>query len=111
VPDGALSKDIERILEALRAEYLAELPVMIKTLAELVGEAAVQEAAVPLARRAAHQLRGTAGSYGFPEVGEAAGRIEDALEAGAGVPAELVEALATLGDQAGLMGGSSGSSK
>ena len=31
------------------------------------------------ARQQAHKLRGTAGSYGFLEVGEAAGRIEDLL--------------------------------
>src|SRR5262249_42766569 len=31
------------------------------------------------ARTLAHRLRGTAGSYGFPEVGAIVGRVEDAI--------------------------------
>lgn len=32
-------------------------------------------------RRVAHQLRGASASYGFPTIGEAAGRVEDSLHA------------------------------
>jgi HPt (histidine-containing phosphotransfer) domain-containing protein len=36
----------------------------------------------------AHKLHGTAGSYGFPEVGEAARRIEAAVRTVEGTPGE-----------------------
>ena len=83
-------------LAELAAEYAAELPGLIDELARLVEAAAADPAAVPRARAAAHRLRGTAGSYGFAAVGEAAGSIEDALEAGAADVSGLVRALDAL---------------
>ena len=83
-------------LAELAAEYAAELPGLIDELARLVDAAAADPAAVPHARAAAHRLRGTAGSYGFKAVGEAAGSIEDALEAGAADVSGLVCVLAAL---------------
>jgi HPt (histidine-containing phosphotransfer) domain-containing protein len=72
--------DARAELAALAVEYAAHLPALVQALAARVVEAQAHPAAVPEARRAAHTLRGTAGSYGFAAVGEAAGRIEDALE-------------------------------
>jgi len=83
-------------LAELCAEYAAELPGLIDELARLAEAAVADPAAVPRARVAAHRLRGTAGSYGFAAVGEGAGSIEDALEAGVADVRALVRALDAL---------------
>ncbi len=83
-------------LAELAVEYAAELPGLIDELARLVEAASADPAAVPRARAAAHRLRGTAGSYGFVAIGEAAGSVEDALEAGTGTAPALVRVLAAL---------------
>jgi chemotaxis protein histidine kinase CheA len=102
---------MDELMAQLRAEYAAELPGLLHALAALLEEAAADAAAVDPARRAAHRLRGTGGSYGFTEVTEVAGRIEDALDAGEPVPPGMVQALLALSPEARPMGGSSGSSK
>src|SRR5206468_4299258 len=64
---------------------------------------------IAAARPLAHRLRGTAGSYGFFDVGDACGRIEDALErleggappAPAGTWVEIERALADAWRSAG----------
>lgn len=43
-------------------------------------------------RRMAHQLRGSSGSYGFPTLGHAAGRVEDALKTLPSASPDLLEA-------------------
>jgi len=83
-------------LAALRAEYLAHLPELLAELALLVARGATDVEARERARVAAHRLRGTAGSYGFEAAGELAGRIEDTLDEGAAVPAELLRSLEAL---------------
>jgi chemotaxis protein histidine kinase CheA len=99
-------------MAALAAEYAAELPGLIEELTALVKAAAADPAAVPQACAAAHRLRGTAGSYGFLAVGEAAGRIEDALEAGTDTaPALALAALALAALAPQPPARSSGSSK
>ncbi len=100
VPDGVSDGEDEaealrRALAEVRAEYAAELPALVEALAVLVVEAAGRPEAVGVARSAAHRLRGTAGSYGFAALGEAAGRIEDALDEGMR-GAELVALVAAL---------------
>lgn len=45
---------------------------------------------------AAHQLRGAAGGYGFPEVGAAAGLLEDLLRHGPSSPREIAAAIAAI---------------
>jgi HPt (histidine-containing phosphotransfer) domain-containing protein len=97
------------VLADLTAEYAAELPGLVEALAALVEAATMDPAVVPRASAAAHRLRGTAGSYGFAAVGEAAGSVEDALEAGATTAPALVHALAALVPQPSAR--SSGSSK
>jgi HPt (histidine-containing phosphotransfer) domain-containing protein len=98
VQNGFMS-DLDDTLAALRADYAAELPRLIRDLGALVEAAAIDAAVLQRARDAAHRLRGTAGSYGFVAVGEAAGHVEDALEQGAGGVPELVRALAALAPQ------------
>jgi hypothetical protein len=58
---------VRRIARAVRASRRAP------------GDADLRERA----RLLAHKLRGTAGSYGHPAVGTAAGRVEEALGRGA----------------------------
>jgi HPt (histidine-containing phosphotransfer) domain-containing protein len=89
-------RDLDAALAALQAEYAGELPGLVQALAALVEAGRTDPEAAARARRAAHRIRGTAGSYGFHAVGEAAGRIEDALEAGEAVGPELVLALRAL---------------
>jgi HPt (histidine-containing phosphotransfer) domain-containing protein len=69
-------------LTALRVDYAERLPARVRRIARALrasrrapGDAELRERA----RVLAHRLRGTAGSYGLPAVGAAAGRIEDAL--------------------------------
>jgi len=73
--------EIRAALEQLRKEYIAELPQLLKDLASAVASAK-QGAAGDGMRAAvsrAHALRGTAGSYRFHEISDAAGLIEDGL--------------------------------
>jgi HPt (histidine-containing phosphotransfer) domain-containing protein len=100
---------IDPALRAMRKEYAAALPALVAALAALVEEAAARPEALPEARRAAHRLRGTAGSYGFAALGEAAGRIEDAIDDGAPDPElrALLPPLAALTPQSRKSSGSS----
>lgn len=75
-------------LDELRRDYKDRLPEMVRGLRKSVHTARSSEVgpasdAFVEARQRAHSLRGTAGSYGFFRVSEAAARLEDAL---AGVP-------------------------
>lgn len=66
-------------LETVTAEFAAGLPVRA-----VMIRAACTTGDVPLALRLLHQLRGSAGSYGFSAVSVAAEKLEDALGASAG---------------------------
>jgi chemotaxis protein histidine kinase CheA len=92
--------DVGEALAAIRVEYAADLPRLVAALAEMVARAGARspepEAARACARAAAHMIRGTAGSYGFHAVGEAAGEVEDALD---GAPAVLAERMRALTEQ------------
>lgn len=99
---------IRAALAELRAEYRELVPAQLRELEDCIAQARRGEggaAALALARTLAHRVRGTAGSYGWPAVGEAAGRIEDALEAAgealgeeaaAGIAQALADARAAL---------------
>jgi HPt (histidine-containing phosphotransfer) domain-containing protein len=81
-------------LKELQAEYGRVLPVLVGKLADALARArrAPSDAdALEAVRAQAHKLRGTAGSYGFPGVGDAAVRMEDTacrLQKGAEPPSE-----------------------
>lgn len=65
--------------EDLNEDFAARLPVKLDELADAMSRAANDPVQLRLARTFAHRLRGTAGSYGFPDVGDFAGVIEDTL--------------------------------
>ncbi len=71
-----------RALEQMRARYAADLPGVISALQTSVRQLAANSGDAALrgvARRRAHQLAGTAGSFGFAPVGDACAKIEQAI--------------------------------
>lgn len=64
-------------LSDLRRSYGTELTQKVAVIATSIALARSSRSSSPLeeARRLAHTLEGTAGSYGFTDVGEAAGRV------------------------------------
>ncbi|AKT43717.1 Hpt domain-containing protein [Chondromyces crocatus] len=86
-PDRAAA--IRAALEEMRSEYRAVVPQQLDEIAVHLAqarsggdEASVAEALTQM-RRLAHRIRGTAGSFGWVSLSQAAGAIEDALEEGA----------------------------
>ena len=78
-------------------EYLSELPDRVRAL-----EQACAEEDLDMLTRLAHQIKGSAGGYGFPTITEAAREAEALAKVGKAVP-ELtasVEALTNLCRQA-----------
>jgi len=74
--------------------YVASFPELVKRLRQLARARQHDEI-----RTLVHRLRGTAATYGFPTVSQAAGRCEDAIRAGQGaeeIGALLEELLARL---------------
>jgi diguanylate cyclase (GGDEF)-like protein len=68
--------------QALIERYARRLPLRLEELADKLAALRTQPRDPELrehARAAAHTLRGTAGSFGFPRVSEQIGRIDDAL--------------------------------
>jgi HPt (histidine-containing phosphotransfer) domain-containing protein len=84
--------------DALVAEYRRDLP---QTLARI--ESLLAAGRLPELRRAVHTLAGSAGTYGLPELGQAAAAAEAHLDAGlpldAGRRAELERLVARLADE------------
>ena len=72
---------VDVLLAVARADFACRLPAKTAEIEKLVSASAWEEA-----RRAAHKLRGSAATYGFPALGEAAAAIEDALLAAGGAP-------------------------
>lgn len=66
-------------LETVTAEFASVLPER-----SLMIASAIATGDVPLASRLLHQLRGSAGSYGFAAVSESAAKVETALGNAAG---------------------------
>jgi diguanylate cyclase (GGDEF)-like protein len=66
----------------MRAEYARDLPGKLNALVASVASARAGQAQVALrleARTLAHRISGTAGSYGFPEVGSACAHLEELI--------------------------------
>jgi HPt (histidine-containing phosphotransfer) domain-containing protein len=96
--------DVDGAFAALCADYAAALPRLSAALAVMIEEAALPLASPTAkagARAAAHRIRGTAGSYGFHAVGEAAGAVEDALDGDPEVLAARMRAFVREVEQAG----------
>ena len=88
---------------AIRSRF-ADDPDMADLIQEFVGELASRADALSAdlragrtddLRRRAHQLRGAAAGYGFPEISGAAGALEDCLRQGAPVGDQRVATLAS----------------
>lgn len=71
--------DLKAELAALHAQFTQKLPARLAELEAAVARAEIDQEHIVDARRLAHQLRGSAGSYGYPALGEAAGYVEDLL--------------------------------
>lgn len=56
-------------------EFVQELPARMQTLGGFWRASQFDDL-----RRAAHQLKGAAGGYGFPTISESAGKVEDMLK-------------------------------
>lgn len=70
--------------QALRARYLSTFPRKIAEIEDALALAARRgEPGLDALRMAAHRLAGSGASYGWPEITEAARRLERAVDAGA----------------------------
>jgi len=54
--------------------FVEEIPERVRAIEEFWGRGEFEQL-----RRIAHQLKGASGGYGFPEVGTAAGKLEEEL--------------------------------
>jgi HPt (histidine-containing phosphotransfer) domain-containing protein len=66
--------EVDALLAEARADYASRLPEKLASLEALAARGAWDEA-----RRAAHKLRGSAATYGFVAIGEAAATLEELL--------------------------------
>jgi HPt (histidine-containing phosphotransfer) domain-containing protein len=78
----------DTLLAAERAAYAGRTRLRIAELEGHLGAGQLEEA-----RRAAHRLRGSAGTYGFPALSEAARDIEEALGRGDSVDEPMLRRL------------------
>jgi chemotaxis protein histidine kinase CheA len=79
---GADGLMIEEKLEKARSRYAGKLATRLAELAELVGRARAtpdDTRALEDAQRLAHKICGSAGTFGFTEVGEVVGWIDQQL--------------------------------
>ena len=81
------------VMAELVEEFVAELPARVRSI-----QLACAEADLDTLTRLAHQLKGSAGGYGFPTITDAARDAEQLAKAGTAVPqlAAAVDALASL---------------
>ncbi len=76
-PPGATDLLVE--IAKLHKEFSERLPDKLSELTEAICAAKLDSSCVDAARMLAHRLRGSAGSYGHPAVGESVGIVEDLL--------------------------------
>jgi len=89
----------ERVSRA-RSEYRAKLCGRIAELAALLTEAADNPESLAAAQRLAHRIYGSAGTFGFAAVGEAARAIDQAL---LGLQARTLEPSPQLWQELGVL--------
>ncbi len=94
---------IARLLAEARVQYVGTVPAKVTEVRTLLERQAWEDA-----RRAAHKLRGSSGTYGFAELSVALGEIEEQLLQAGGPPDAaglrrllgLVEAASALAERA-----------
>jgi chemotaxis protein histidine kinase CheA len=75
-----MDDDLDAALDELRREFVTtELGARVHALSVLVARAPTSDEDREMARRAAHMLRGTSGSYGLRELSAALTPLEQAL--------------------------------
>jgi len=89
ISEFAGDQDMLEIVE----EFVNELPDRISTLEQLVAISRFDEV-----RRLAHQLKGAGAGYGFPTLGEAAGRLEATVALSPADIGQIRDAVDTLVD-------------
>jgi len=91
--DALVSEETDDDMLELVEMFVAELPDKIATM-----EKAIDEQNLASLGMVAHQLKGSAGGYGFPTITDAAGILEASAKTGAELEtiAEQVRALAEL---------------
>jgi DNA-binding NtrC family response regulator len=81
-PEEELSEEAKQGLAALKAAFEADLPKLVNGVREAVAQLRRSPSSAPIrgvALRRAHQIAGTAGSFGFEKVGDACAQIEHML--------------------------------
>jgi DNA-binding NtrC family response regulator len=81
-PALELSAQASGELAQLSAAFERDLPKLLRGVSDAVEQLRRTPESAPIrgvAQRRAHQLAGTAGSFGFPKLGEACAQLEDAL--------------------------------
>lgn len=97
--DDARMAAASKAVEALRLRVLAGAPATVDAFLALSASLARQPAATEVLetlRRELHRLRGTAGSFGFGEVSELSGALEDRVVRWAAEPALEADARAAM---------------
>jgi len=79
-------------------EFVQELPRRVESLQGLLRASHFDEL-----RRAAHQLKGAAGGYGFPAISDSAGNVERLLHSGVG-QAQIADLQSRVDELANLCG-------
>ncbi len=94
---NSMSPAKQEKLEALRRRFLSRVPVMVRDVVDacvrLLGGSPDPEG-LASALRGAHTLAGTAGTFGLPDVSEAARALEALLRTAQGGGSALEEAAA-----------------
>jgi HPt (histidine-containing phosphotransfer) domain-containing protein len=87
-PQGPLRSEFatDPEMSELIGLFLSELPAKIEGVV-----AAFQGGDADTLKRLAHQIKGAAGGYGFPSVGDAAGKVELGLKAASDPQAALAK--------------------
>jgi diguanylate cyclase (GGDEF)-like protein len=76
--------EIAKKLQALRDDYAARLPIEIESLRSLVNDLSdseLQRNALEQLNQKLHKLAGSAGSFGFPDLGKQAKKLEQQAQA------------------------------
>jgi len=93
---GDVTGSLDRVRQRLQQRYLDSMPMKISMLESSLRRqrGGAPDDAAKRARRLAHQIRGSAASFGFFELGTLAGHVEDASDDL--LPARLAELIAAL---------------